>query len=300
MNAIDDITPKVLADPAYLNQALSILVASAMQDLKDGVVTVRAIVLVEKVQIEVEDTGSGLAQETYQALFGSSDNAVRSGAGVIAQLSQVKHLIDLQNSQLVCRSRWAEGDVKSSFGLNAGTCFSFVLPWAEDEVSTETGDTFDFQVSDIHESKSEAKDELEQKNAADIKLGEFSLGLVDREKTDSAEPTVSTKKASASDVQKTILIVDDDPINRMVLSGMLGLQDYNLIEVSSGPEALDLILEQKKRVDLVLLDVMMPRMTGFEVCSRLREVFDQKVLPCLLYTSPSPRDLSTSRMPSSA
>ena len=296
VNAIDDITPKILADPAYLNQALSILVASAMQDLKDGVVTVRAIVLVEKVQIEVEDTGSGLAQETYQALFGSSDNAVRSGAGVIAQLSQVKHLIDLQNSQLVCRSRWAEGDVKSSFGLNAGTCFSFVLPWAEDEVSTETGDTFDFQVSDIHESKSEAKDELEQKNAADIKLGEFSLGLVDREKTDSAEPTVSTKKASASDVQKTILIVDDDPINRMVLSGMLGLQDYNLIEVSSGPEALDLILEQKKRVDLVLLDVMMPRMTGFEVCSRLREVFDQKVLPVVFLTAKhEEQDLETAR-----
>lgn len=68
--------------------------------------------------------------------------------------------------------------------------------------------------------------------------------------------------------QSTILIVDDEPIMRDILDGLLLNLDYNLAFAGGGTEALD--QAAKLRPDLILLDVMMPDMDGFEVCKRLR------------------------------
>lgn len=83
----------------------------------------------------------------------------------------------------------------------------------------------------------------------------------------------------------TVMIVDDDPVNRMVLSGILSLHDYQILEASNGVEALHLILDEKRSVDLVILDVMMPRMSGFEVCERLRQSYSEDVLPVIFLTA---------------
>ena len=66
----------------------------------------------------------------------------------------------------------------------------------------------------------------------------------------------------------TILIVDDQFVGREVLRGLLIGQGYNLAFASNGPEALR--LAAKLTPDLILLDIMMPGMNGFEVCRRLR------------------------------
>ena len=66
----------------------------------------------------------------------------------------------------------------------------------------------------------------------------------------------------------TILIVDDVAANRQVLRELLDLPEYNLIEAADGPAALRAVAETPP--DLVLLDVMMPGMSGFEVCRQLR------------------------------
>ncbi|HBL60466.1 MAG TPA: guanylate cyclase, partial [Cyanobacteria bacterium UBA8803] len=82
----------------------------------------------------------------------------------------------------------------------------------------------------------------------------------------------------------TILIVDDDPINRQVLLNHLSLQNYCVAQASNGIEALALI-EKGLKPDLILLDVMMPKMTGYEVCRRLRERFPANELPVLMLTA---------------
>lgn len=66
----------------------------------------------------------------------------------------------------------------------------------------------------------------------------------------------------------TILIVDDQFVGREVLRGLLIGQGYNLAFASNGPEALR--LAAKLTPDLILLDIMMPGMNGFEVCRCLR------------------------------
>ncbi len=68
---------------------------------------------------------------------------------------------------------------------------------------------------------------------------------------------------------QTVLVVDDEIAIRETLAQILGYEDYRVLTAASGPEALDLLEEQS--ADLVLLDVKMPGMDGFEVLSRLQE-----------------------------
>src|SRR5579871_3911582 len=65
-----------------------------------------------------------------------------------------------------------------------------------------------------------------------------------------------------------VLIADDDPLGAELLEAYLSDSDYELRTASDGEQTLQLVASW--RPDLILLDVMMPRISGFEVCKRLR------------------------------
>ncbi|MEL7522698.1 MAG: response regulator, partial [Cyanobacteria bacterium J06553_1] len=89
----------------------------------------------------------------------------------------------------------------------------------------------------------------------------------------------------SDDLQRNILIVDDDPINLLVLNNYLSLlSDYNITQAESGQDALDL-LAQGYCPDLIVLDVMMPRMTGYEVVKTIRTQWQRHELPIVLLTA---------------
>lgn len=67
----------------------------------------------------------------------------------------------------------------------------------------------------------------------------------------------------------TILMVDDDPALVKIVTFLLKEEGYDVISVSSGAEALHVLNQQW--VDMVILDVMLPRVDGFEICRRVRE-----------------------------
>ncbi|MCO5213443.1 MAG: response regulator [Caldilinea sp.] len=79
-----------------------------------------------------------------------------------------------------------------------------------------------------------------------------------------------------------ILIVDDDPLNRMNLEALLTPDGYDLHFAATGAEAL--VLAMEVHPDLVLLDVMMPEMDGYEVCRRLRADPTLSEVPIVLVT----------------
>jgi len=81
----------------------------------------------------------------------------------------------------------------------------------------------------------------------------------------------------------TILIVDDEPVNLHVLANHLSLYNYIIVRASSGNDALDTL--EKITPDLILLDVMMPHMTGYEVTKKIRQHWDAYQLPILLLTA---------------
>lgn len=80
--------------------------------------------------------------------------------------------------------------------------------------------------------------------------------------------------------KKTILLVDDHPMNIDVLSAILE-KDYNIKVANSGARALEIATEQP---DLILLDIMMPDMDGYEVCRRLKSAPAISGIPVIFVT----------------
>jgi two-component system response regulator VicR len=77
------------------------------------------------------------------------------------------------------------------------------------------------------------------------------------------------KKKKKSEEQKPkIMVVDDEPSLLELVKAILELENFEVITASSGKEALDKLTKVKP--DLVLLDIMMPSMTGFDVCEEMR------------------------------
>ncbi len=83
-------------------------------------------------------------------------------------------------------------------------------------------------------------------------------------------------------VQKRLLVVDDEPTNLRVLKQLLA-EDYRLLFAKSGEEALR--LAQRELPDLILLDVMMPGMSGFEVCASLKQDDNTRAIPVIFVTA---------------
>ena len=83
-----------------------------------------------------------------------------------------------------------------------------------------------------------------------------------------------------------ILVVDDTPQNVLLLSDLLASQGYAVTTAASGAEALAQM--QAEPVDLVLLDVVMPEMSGYEVCRRIRQKPDTGILPVIMVTALDP------------
>ena len=76
-----------------------------------------------------------------------------------------------------------------------------------------------------------------------------------------------------------VLVVDDEEVSRLVLTSQLANAGYQVREALNGPEALRLLDEEV--FDVVVLDIMMPKMSGYEVCRRLRQRFKPSELPVI-------------------
>ena len=91
----------------------------------------------------------------------------------------------------------------------------------------------------------------------------------------------------------TLLAVDDESSNLQVLSRLFANEPYTVLWATNGMEALE-ILQTRTDIDLVLLDVMMPRMSGLEVCREIRKRFSLFELPIVLLTVlHAPSDIAT-------
>ncbi|NJD68606.1 MAG: metal-dependent phosphohydrolase [Candidatus Methylomirabilota bacterium] len=81
----------------------------------------------------------------------------------------------------------------------------------------------------------------------------------------------------------TILVVDDQEVNSALIETILAPQGYEIISATDGKRALELVATRPP--DLILLDVIMPGMSGFEVCTRLKEDERTRLIPIVMVTS---------------
>ena len=85
-----------------------------------------------------------------------------------------------------------------------------------------------------------------------------------------------------------ILVVDDNPKNVKLLADLLSIKGYTVVTAASGREALAQITAEQP--DLVLLDVVMPEMSGYEVCRKIRENLATEILPVVMVTALDPTE----------
>lgn len=265
-NEVDPDTAWVMADRNHLKQVLTNLISNALKYTERGEVRVRSVVEEPWLRVAVSDTGCGIKPDLCERIFTpqvskSLSEQAMSGAGL--GLAVTKHLIELHGGAIGFESRWQDPQ-KPVADVVTGTCFTFTLPLAEPPQQPPIAD----------HSALRPPPPAAPLPAA----GERSRAALKETLTGDLAPPPDGERF-------TVLIVDDDPVNRMVLAGILSLHDYQIVEAGNGPEALQLVLQEGLAVDLVILDVMMPRMSGFEVCARLRESFADEQLPVLFLTA---------------
>jgi len=92
------------------------------------------------------------------------------------------------------------------------------------------------------------------------------------------------------EIKTSILIVDDQPSNLQVLGKRLQIENYSIMAAMNGKIALEMVDEHKP--DLILLDIMMPEMSGFEVCERLKKNPETQSIPVIFLTAKTaPEDI---------
>ena len=247
INDIPTDAPLVMADENRTEQILHTLIGNAVKFTESGEVVVTTAANDSQVTVKIRDTGIGIAEEKQERIFNSFEQADGSESRVYGGTG-----LGLAISKYLVALHGGRIWVNSEEGK--GSTFSFTLPRADREnQSFEEPDKA--VVTPVHRHfKDMVVSTCEDSPAVQSALSQFR-----------------------------ILVVDDEPINRGVILNCLAPRGYHIREASGGKEALDLVREES--FDLVLLDLMMPRVSGLEVCKVLREQFSVHELPIIVLTA---------------
>lgn len=267
---IPNTLPMVLADESKVIQILYNLVGNASKFTASGYIRVSAGKVGDMLEICVGDTGEGIPEDKLEDIFKSFeqvDNSLtRRYGGTGLGLPITKQLVQLQG-----------GNIRVKSTLGTGSDFYFTLPIAN---TSSIGNKSDGSIPE--QFLSENAITISDKTVSDsTKRGIRETGILG-----------SNELSTSIDIVKggnRVLLVDDDSINLQAASSVLRLDGYLVTAVNSGRAALR-ELERKNDYSLVILDVMMPELSGYEVCRRLRESKTSFELPVLMLTAKTSTD----------
>lgn len=244
--------PPVFADEARLRQILHNLVGNAIKFTQAGSVSVTATQKKGQALIRVVDTGIGISKEALRTIFNpfkqadSSDTRAFGGTGL--GLAICNKLVGLHGGRLSATSEPGQGST-----------FTFGLP--------------------LHAEGLPKKDRSPRPDEAP----ERSLPAATSQTDVSTPSNQQTLEVLTQKVRPCILIVDDEEVNREVLLNQLSTQPYQTLQAANGPQALAHL--RKHSVNLILLDIMMPQMSGIEVCKEVRKTWNPSELPIIFLTA---------------
>lgn len=253
--------PHVMADEKRLVQILYNLLHNAIKFTEEGTISITADTQDGYAVIHIADTGAGMDEDTQARIFlpyEQGSYGISDGGGIGLGLSICTQLVELHGGTLTVRSE-----------LGKGSVFSFELPLA----------------NGMHERLPQAP--LPHSVTAGIQ--DEPTGLISAQ---TAKELAASKHIPPllNDGNMHILAVDDDPVNLNVLVGILSAEPYHITTANSAKEALELL--DTRQWDLLITDVMMPNMSGYELTQKVRERYSVSDLPVLLLTARSqPADI---------
>ncbi|MEN1759942.1 ATP-binding protein [Anoxynatronum sibiricum] len=250
VNQISPHSQMVLADENRLSQIFFNLIGNALRYTEKGSITVTGQQQDDMMKLTVADTGIGIPEERQDNLFeyyeqaGLSPEREYSGTGL--GLPITRQLVELHG-----------GTIQVCSVVGQGSAFTFTLPLARRQESQERlGHPVDYAAI------------TEQENMTDFYV----------------EPLTGSETAHIQQSEFTVLVVDDEPVNRQSLMNILALKKMSVVAAESGHRALEL-LKGPNRPDLCIIDIMMPRMNGYELCHKIRERFTSFELPVIFLTA---------------
>ena len=293
INLIPIDLPPVKADPNRLQQILYNLIGNAIKFTIKGKIEITATLIqgsnnpsltqdsaqtspenfpiLPFMAITVRDTGIGIPEDQYDRVFQSfmqlentsnSANNLSNNLPKISPtqgyglgLSIAKNLVEIQGGSI-----WLESVV------GQGSAFTFTLPIAlalgRNIAPGEKITSPSLQTS----IKTLLRRQIILDDQSPISI--------------SGEPALSLQPANR---QYQVLVVDDDRVNLQVISNYLKHYNYTIAQALNGKEALE-IINSGFTPDLILLDVVMPEMSGYELCQKIREKFPPDELPIIMLT----------------
>jgi len=256
---------EVYLDPEKFENVIYNLLANAFKYTPDGgEVQVRVALEADDLQkdnhstdahhveITVTDTGIGIPSESLGKIFSRfyqvEDVKARELGGTGIGLALVKELVDLHHGRISVESR-----------MQKGTTFRIQLPLGRDHLAPE----------EIVEG------------GTDQEITQALPGEIPEEPQSQPSAVTPVRNAPALP-EALVLVVEDNPDMRAYLTGSLK-EDYRVVDATDGEEGLHLAINEIP--DLVVSDVMMPRMDGFELCRKLKNDERTSHVPVILLTA---------------
>ena len=248
--------PLVDGDEDRIQQILLNLLGNALKFTESGEVRLSAVIQDGWIELAVADTGIGIPQDKQERIFDAFEqgdaSTERTHGGTGLGLSVAKQLVELHGGRI-----WLESVV------GQGSVFRFTLPCSS---ASEQERTEPVVSKKVNTTKA-------------LPVAVATVPVVEEET--GSEPNVDLLVDDPSEV--TILVVDDEPINRQVLRNQLEMVGYRVEVAIDGLQGLKLL--EKLNPQVILLDVMMPRLSGYQTCYRIRQKYSASELPIILLTA---------------
>jgi signal transduction histidine kinase/class 3 adenylate cyclase len=290
-------------DGARLRQLVAQLAGNAVKFTSNGFVDIAVRVAGSEVELELRDTGPGIAPERFEHLFDGLEqgdgSVTRAAGGLGIGLALAKRVAEAHGGTLVLRSVVGEG-----------TTVLVRLPGTREPVAAEApagpraAKSADVQVARVADVELRRMASLipprpdtlrpsgppapRPARAPRVSLAPMSGRLASPRAPEVDEPPPSSSglalETMRSDAGVRLLVADDDPMNRRVIRLQLAPLGFELVEAEDGADALAKLASEGP-FDAILLDVMMPKASGYEVCRKLRETKNATELPVLMLTA---------------
>ncbi|WP_232371710.1 ATP-binding protein [Leptospira ainazelensis] len=246
LNEIEPDFPPLFADENRLQQILQNLIGNAIKFTESGTITISAVQLDDNTaQISVSDTGIGIPENQQKRIFEFFERVQSGDVGNAGGTG-----LGLTISRALVALHGGELEVEST--IDKGSRFYFTIPICKDAPLSQ-------------------KKEINQNPNLPLQ-------------PEAALTEESPWKKKDQNDKIRILVVDDEPVNLEVIQNYLSLRNMECHVVQSGIDALEL-LNQDSDFQAVILDVMMPRLSGLEVARKIRARWSPIELPILMVSA---------------
>lgn len=244
----------MVADENRLQQIFINLLSNAIKFTHTGEIQIILRCVDDSVAISIQDTGIGIAPEQQDRIFqpfSQADGSIsREYGGTGLGLAITQQLVTLHGGELTVDSQ-----------LGKGTIFTVSLPKNAPSAMLEHA------VPQLPMTKRSSP--VIVKKPQEIPVLK--------------QPDISANSIQSSEPLVSILVVDDESVNVKILESQLTEEGYSIQTAVDGIQALEAVDLQQP--DLILLDVMMPRLNGYEVCRQLRTSYPPTQLPIIMLTA---------------